>query len=120
MALTYAINDFYNMLLKIESVYHNLMIEKSVALFGVGIDGDIGFTLESFCDALGFDKLLPSTIDKETHSDIFRALISSYSNLRGRDFSFEKNALADNNTTQSLRAKLAVSADLAKEKRKKA
>ena len=107
--MTYANNDFYNMLLKIESVYHNLMIEKSVALFGVGIDGDIGFTLESFHDALGFDKLLPSPIDKETRADIFCALISSYNNLRGRDFVFKKNALGDNNTAQPLRAKLAVS-----------
>ena len=40
--------------------------------------------------------------------------------LRGRDFAFKKNALADNNTTQSLRSKLAVLTDLAKEKRKKA
>ena len=119
VALTYAINDFYNMLLKIESVYHNLMREKSVALFGGEIAGDIAFTLESFNDALGFDKLLPITIDEETRAEIFRALISSYSNLRGRDFALKKNALADNNTTQSLRANLSVLADLAKEKRKK-
>ena len=70
-----------------------------MALFGVGIAGDIDFTLELFHDALGFDKLLPSPIDEETRADIFRALISSYSNLRGQDFAFKTNALAGNNTT---------------------
>ena len=77
----------------------------------------IGFALEAFRDALGFDKLLPSTIDEETRANIFRALISSYSNLRGQYFAFKKNALAENNKTLSLRAKLAVSADLPKKKR---
>ena len=85
VALTYANNAFYNMLLKIESVYHNLLREKNVALFGVGIVGDIGFALETFRDALGFDDMMPSSVDEETRADIFRALVSSYSNLRGRD-----------------------------------
>ena len=44
--MTYANNNFYNMINKIELVYHNLMREKSVGLFGVGIAANIGFTLE--------------------------------------------------------------------------
>lgn len=41
VALTCANSTFYNMLLKIESVYSNLLKEKNFALFGVGIVGDI-------------------------------------------------------------------------------
>ena len=112
-------HDFYGMFLKIESVYHHLLQEKSVALFGVGIAGDIGFALEAFRGAVGFDKMMDGGIEEEARAEIFRALLSSYSNLRGRDFSYKRNALADNNVKQALRVKLAVASTLAAEKKAK-
>lgn len=50
----YANNTFYNMLLRIESVYCNLPKEKNVALFGVGMIGNIGYTLEAFRSEIVF------------------------------------------------------------------
>ena len=70
------------MLLGIESVYYNLLKEKDVASFGVGMDGNIGYTLEAFRREIGFDALLPTT-SEEMKVEIFRALVGSYSNLCG-------------------------------------
>ena len=79
--------------------------------------GDIAYNLESFVDVLGFSQFLPDTTTNETKLMIFRAIIGSYGNLRGKDVAFKKNAAAASNQEQTLRAKLAVSSALAKEKR---
>ena len=63
--------------------------------------------------------MMPRSVNEETRVDIFRSLVSSFSNLRGRDYAFKKNALADNNVKKSLRAKLAVASTLAEEKKAK-
>ena len=117
VSLTYANPSFLEMLLKIESVFYALLKEKKVALFGFGLVGDIAYNLESFVDVLGFSQFLPDTTTNETKLMIFRAIIGSYGNLRGKDVAFKKNAAAASNQEQTLRAKLAVSSALAKEKR---
>ena len=63
--------------------------------------------------------MMDGGIEEEARAEIFRALLSSYSNLRGRDFSYKRNALADNNVKQALRVKLAVASTLAAEKKAK-
>ena len=118
VSLTYANESFLKMLLKIESVFYELLKEKKIALFGFGLVGDIAYNLESFIDVLGFSQFLPNTTSNETKLMIFRAIIGSYGNLRGKDIAFKKNAAAGSNQEQTLRAKLAVSSALAKEKRK--
>ena len=78
--------------------------------------GNIGYTLEVFHSKIGSDALLPTT-SGEIKVEVFRALIWSYSNLRGKDYAYKKNAAAGPNTKQTLRAKLAVALMLAKERR---
>ena len=68
--LTYTNSAFYAMLLKIEAVYHTLLKQENVALFGVGIVGDIGFTLEAFGDAIGFSQFLSDAVDEETKAEV--------------------------------------------------
>ena len=117
--LTYANSEFYHFLLKVESVYQSLLKETNVAMFGVGIVCDIGYVLESFSVETGFSKLLPDSVRVETKESIYRAILKSFSNTRGKDFSYKKNAKAPPNTQQGLRPELAVASQIAKAKREK-
>ena len=117
--LSYASPQFYNFLLKVESVYHSLLKEKNVALFGVGLVCDIGHVLEWFIDETGFSNLLPHSVCSETKTRVYRAILCSYSNTRGKDYSYKKNAMAPPNTEQTLRARLAIASAVAKTKREK-
>ena len=116
--LAYATPEFYKFLIKIESVYHELLKEKNVAVFGVGLVGDIGHVLEHFIDETGFSCLLPNT-GADVKASVYRALLSSYSNTRGKDFGYKTNARAPPNTEQTLRAKLAIASITAKRKKEK-
>ena len=58
----YATPEFYKFILKIESVYQELLKEKNVTLFGVGLVGDIGHVLEYFMVDPGFSCTLSSLL----------------------------------------------------------
>ena len=58
----YATPEFYKFILKIESVYQELLKEKNVTLFGVGLVGDIGHVLEYFMGEPGFSCTLSSLL----------------------------------------------------------
>ena len=76
-------------------MFKSLLTGKNIARYGTGIVGDIGLALESFVDAVGFVVLLlPEDVcSKETMLEVFRALLRSYCNLRGKDYTFKKNAV---------------------------
>ena len=90
-----------------------------MALFGVGLVCDIGHVLEWFIDETGFSNLLPHSVCSETKARVYRAILCSYSNTRGKDYSYKKNAMAPPNTEQTLRARLAIASAVAKTKREK-
>ena len=101
-------------------MFRSLLSGANIALYGTGIVGDIGHALESFVDEVGFSALLPDGVcSKETMMEVFRPLINSYCNLRGKDYAFKRNAVNNTHCVQTLRATLAVQAIIAKEKRKK-
>jgi hypothetical protein len=88
-------------------------------LFGAGLVCDIGHVLEWFIDETGFSNLLPNSVCSETKARVYRAILCSYSNTRGKDYSYKKNAMAPPNTEQTLRARLAIASAVAKTKREK-
>ena len=118
--LVYSSDEFYTCWKRIEYVFRSLLNGASIAVYGTGIVGDIGHALESFVDEVGFSALLSEDVcSRETMMEVFRSLLKSYCNLRGKDYAFKKNAVNKTHCVQTLRATLAVQALRAKEKRRK-
>ena len=118
--LVYSSDDFYTCWKRIEYVFRSLLSGANIAVYGTGIVGDIGHALESFVDEVGFSALLSEDVcSRETMMGVFRSLLRSYCNLRGKDYAFKKNAVNNTHCVQTLRATLAVQAIRAKEKRRK-
>ena len=89
-------------------------------MFGVGLVCGIGHVIKWFIDETGYSNLLTNSVCSGTKACVYRAIVSLYSNSRGRDSSYKKNAMAPPNTEQTLWARLEIASVVEKTKHKKA
>ena len=116
VGLFYPTAEFYNQMLKLESVFHNILKDKNVALFGPGIIEDIVFLLSK--QDLGFAQFMPGAEDDAVEA-VFKRLVDSYGNLRGKDFARKRNAKDGDGSKETTRATLGTIEYLNKLKKEK-
>lgn len=107
--LSYASNDFYLLVVKIDSVYKELLSKKKIAVLGTFILNKIRDCV-AVCE-LGFEKFLPQGTEKSIIMEVQKILIQAYGNMRGKDYAKATNARAKANHTVAHRAKMAVVSD---------
>ena len=88
--LRYINKPFFNFVNKIESVFHTLLSEGNIALYGSAIVADITQALSR--EDLGVDDFLSELHDSDAISEVVRRIIWSYGRLRGKDFVRKCNA----------------------------
>lgn len=103
VSLIYPTKAFYQVMLKIESVFHNILGEDNVLLFGVGIVGDI---VHMLCKMdVGFAQLLPDA-EEGAITAVYQRVLDMYGNTRGKDFACKRNAKHGASKTETTRATL--------------
>lgn len=102
--LMYANKHFYQFVNKIESVFHTLLSEENVALYGPRIVADMAHALSN--EDLGIDKLLTKQHQPEAVKEAIRRVIWSFGRLRGKDFVRKSNAKMGTKYYETLRATL--------------
>ena len=101
--LKYANLEFFQVVTTIESIFDSMLNEKNVYLYGTLMIADMIHHLGTI--DLGFDQFMPSASEDEVTS-VVRAVVDSYTNLRGKDFVRKRNARVGASHTETTRAKL--------------
>ena len=103
----YVNEQFYNIILRIESVFSTLLKVKNIEMYGAEIVKDVAFVLSK--EDIGFKVLAPSSPDGCPNLQEFvRRFLRSYGNLCGKDFVRKYNARKGAVSHETLRATLGV------------
>jgi len=111
--LTYVNSQFYTFVKKVESVFHKLLNEGDVVLYGALIVRDITRALSK--NELGFKDLFTEQHDEEVISEVLKRIIWSYGRLRGKDFVRKCTAREGAKYYEKLRSELGTASAMAKE-----
>ena len=114
--LTYVNSQFYTFVKKIESVFHKLLNEGDVVLYGALIVRDITRALSK--NELGFKDLFTEQHDEEVISEVLKRIIWSYGRLRGKDFVRKCTAREGAKYFEKLRSELGTASAMASKKAK--
>ena len=101
--LYYANRPFYELMCSVESVFDQLLSEENVYLFGVFIVDDISHYLSKV--DIGLGQLIPGFASEDTEA-VLQAIISSYGNIRGKDYARKRNLRHGASNTETTRATL--------------
>ena len=115
--LRYINEPFFKFVNKIESVFHTLLSEGNIALYGSAIVADITQALSK--EDLGVDEFLTEPHDSDAVSEVVRRIIWSYGRLRGKDFVRKCNAKVGVKHHETLRSTLGTASAIASAKAKK-
>ena len=116
LSLYYASKPFYQFVMTVEAVFHHLMTEENVYLFGVLMLDSVVHFLGKI--DLGLGQFLPGVDDADVVM-VQQAIIDSYGNLRGKDFARKHNLRHGVSQTETTRATLGTIDYLNELKRKK-
>jgi hypothetical protein len=116
VGLCYINRPFYDLILKIESVFHTLLSEKNIALYGIQIVADIVVALSK--ENLGFGDFFSESHDDDVKLEVIRRIIFSYGRTRGKDFVRKMNAQVGAKHHETLRSALGTTAAIAEQKAK--
>lgn len=114
--LTYVNSQFYTFVKKVESVFHKLLNEGDVVLYGALIVRDITRALSK--NELGFKDLFTEQHDEEVISEVLKRIIWSYGRLRGKDFIRKCTAREGAKYYEKLRSELGTASAMASKKAK--
>ena len=116
--LCYVNEPFFNLILKIESVFHTLLSEDNIAAYGVRIVNDIVMVLGM--EDFGFDDFFSQPHDNDVKVEVIRRILFSYGRIRGKDFVRKVNAKVGAKHHETLRSALGTTAAIAEKKAKEA
>ena len=116
--LCYVNEPFFNLVLKIESVFHTLLSEDSIAAYGIRIVADIVMALGM--EDLGFDDFFSQPHDDDVKVEVIRRILFSYGRIRGKDFVRKTSAKDGAKNHETLRSALGTATAIAENKAKKA
>ena len=115
--LHYINEPFFKFINKIESVFHTLLSEWNIALYGLAIVADITQALSR--EDLAVEEFLTESHDSDAISEVVRRIIWSYGRLRGKDFVRKCNAKVGVKHHETLRSTLGTTSAIASAKPKK-
>ena len=109
--LCYINEPFFDFVNKIESVFHTLLSEGNIALYGSAIVADITHALSK--EDLDIKQFLTKSYDNDDVDEVLRRIIWSYGRLRGKDFVRKCNAKVGVHHHETLRSSLGTASAIA-------
>ena len=113
VSLTYCSPEFYSIICKYESVYHTLLNEDGIKMYGEGLLKQINSLLNR--KDVGMKNLLGAWADDTDAREVSLYFINYYTNLRGKDYARKYNAKIIT-SSETHRAEVGLRYQLAKEK----
>ena len=87
----------------VESVFHSLVSEENIYLFGVFLINDVSHYLGKI--DIGLGQFMPSYAAEDVEA-VQQSIISTYGNVRGKDFARKRNLRHGSSQTETTRATL--------------
>ncbi len=118
--LLFASSAFFDVVIKLECVFHHILGDKSIEKFGPQIIADMEVCLNDV--DIGINSLLEGCDDINDADNVRKRVIEAYCNMRGKDYVRQRRALSAFNFTESHRSTIGIIAKKAKDEaeRKKA
>lgn len=111
--LLFASSAFFDVVIKLECVFHHILGEKSIEKFGPQIIADLEVCLNDV--DIGINSLVNGCDDNDDVVNIRKRVIEAYCNMRGKDYVRQRRALSAFNFTESHRSTIGIIAKQAKD-----
>ena len=115
--LLFASSAFFDVVIKLECVFHHILGEKSIEKFGPQIIADLEVCLNDV--DIGINSLVNGCDDNDDVVNIRKRVIEAYCNMRGKDYVRQRRALSAFNFTESHRSTIGIIAKQAKDNAEK-
>ena len=112
--LIYPSRDFFNIILKFESVSRHCLQENRISSFGPSVIADMAEVLTTLA-IVDFESFMPDSGEDAVKAVVDR-MVEAFRNTKGKDFVRKRRALAGYNFTEAHRATLGIIAQQAKVK----
>ena len=114
--LYYVKQLFYNLILKVESVFHTLLSKNNVASYGGQVIADIVLVLSK--ENFGFEEFFSPSHDDEVKSEVTRQILFSYGRIRGINCVWKINGKVGSTHHETLRSALGTASAIAERNEK--
>ena len=114
--LFYANEQFYDVMVRIESVFDYLLNVDNFAKYGIDLTDQLKDMLVKM--DIGFRQFMPTDTPEDSVMVVTNRILNAYVHMRGKDYTTKQNAQRGYNYHETHRANIGVKAQLARDKRR--